>query len=164
MEISRPNETTFLFGRIDPVLAELMRRIVPSADPGDSEKAKARIFSSPTDEVEEERFFQDWQELVQPELAKLFQSSIEIVEGDLKKMRSNPATGEATLSLPSDHLEAWIHGLNQARLVLTERFQLHEDDLESEPPPADDPRSFMLLQLHMYAYLQELFLRLLERR
>ena len=163
MEISRLNQTTFLLGRIDPVLAELMRRIVPSADPGDSERAKARLFSSPTDEVEEEQFFEDWQELVQPELARLFQSSIEIVEGDLKRMRSNPATGEATMSIPSDHLEAWIHGLNQARLVLTERFQLHEDELDSEPPSASDPRSFMRLQLHMYASLQELFLRLLER-
>jgi len=164
VEISRPNETTFLIGRIDPVLAEVMRRIVPSADPGDSEKARARIFSPPTEEAREEQFFQDWQELVQPELARLFQSSIETVEGDLKRMRSNPATGEATLSIPSDHLEAWIHGLNQARLVLSERHQLHEDDLESNPPPANDPRSFLLLQLHLYAYLQELFLRLLERR
>lgn len=164
MEISRLNETTFLIGRIDPVLAELMRRIVPSADPGDDERARGRIFSAPTDDADEEPFFEDWQEFVQPELAKLFQSAIEVVEGDLKKMYCNAATGECTLSLPSDHLEAWIHGLNQARLVLTERFQLHEEDLDADPPTASDPRSFLRLQLHMYAYLQELFLRLLERR
>jgi hypothetical protein len=164
VEISRLNETTFLIGRIDPVLAELMRRIVPSADPGDNERARERIFSAPTEDANEERFFEDWQELVQPELANLFQSSLDIIEGDLKKMHSNAATGEATLSMPSDHLEAWIHGLNQARLVLTERFQLHEEDMDSDPPPSSDPRSFLLLQLHMYAYLQELFLRLLERR
>jgi hypothetical protein len=164
VEISRLNEATFLIGRIDPVLAELLRRIVPSADPGDNEQARERIFSSPTEDANEERFFEDWQELVQPELAKLFQSSLEVIEGDLKKMHSNAATGEATLSMPSDHLEAWIHGLNQARLVLSERFQLYEEEMEANPPPANDPKSFLMLQLHMYAYLQELFLRLLEHR
>jgi hypothetical protein len=164
VEISRLNESTFLIGRIDPVLAELMRRIVTSADPGDNEQAQARVFSSPTEDAAEERFFEDWQEFVQPELAKLFQSSLEVVENDLKKMHTHPATGEATLSLPSDHLEAWIHGLNQARLVLTERFQLQEEDLDAEQPSSSDPRSFLRLQLHMYAYLQELFLRMLEHR
>ena len=162
MEVSRLNETTILLARVDPVLAELLRRITSSADPGDSEAARARLFSAPTEDPEEDGFSEDWQEYVQPELAKLFQSSLEIINGDLKKLRSDPMTGEGSLAIPSDHLESWIHGLNQARLVLTERYQLYEDDLERHPPLASDPRSVMLLQLHVYAHLQELFLRLAE--
>lgn len=164
MEISRPNETTILLAGIDPLLADFLRRITPSADPGDNEAAQARIFSKPTQDPREERFAEDWQEYVEPELAKLFQSALEIIAGDLKKLRSDMGTGQATVSIPSDHLKSWVHGLNQARLVLTERHQLHEEDLERIPAAASDPRSMLLLQLHFYAELQFLFLRLLEGR
>jgi len=164
VEISRPNETTILIARIDPVIAELLRRIIPSADPGDNERARARIFSAPTSDPEEDRFAEDWQEYIEPGLAKLFQSALEVIEGDLKHLHPDPATGEATVSIPSDHLEQWIHGLNQARLVLSERYKLNEDDVDPETLPASDPRAFLLLQMHLYAQLQLLFLRLLDGR
>lgn len=164
MEISRPNETSILLAGIDPLLADFLRRITRSADPGDNEAAQARIFSQPTHDPREERFAEDWQDYVEPELAKLFQSALEIIDGDLKKMRSEMGTGQAAVSIPSDHLESWIHGLNQARLVLTERHQLHEKDLERTRASASDPRSMLLLQLHFYAELQFLFLGLLEGR
>lgn len=164
MEISRPNETTVLVARIDPVIAELLRRIGPSADPGNSQRARDRLYSPPTNDPAEAEFADDWQEYVQPELARLFQSAIEVIEGDLKKMHADPVTGEATLSIPSDHLEPWIHGLNQARLVLTERHKLQDEDFDIENLPAGDPRAFLLLQLRIYAQLQWLFLRYLEGR
>jgi len=164
VEISRLNETTILIARIDPVVAELLRRILSSADPGDNERARARIFSAPTDDSEEDDFAEDWREYVEPELAKLFQSALEVVAGDLKKMHPDPATGEATLFIPSDHLEQWIHGLNQARLVLSERYKLNEDAVDPETLPPGDPRAFLLLQMHLYAQLQLLFLRLLDGR
>jgi hypothetical protein len=163
VEISRPNETTILLARIDPVIAELMRRIVASADPEDNEKARARIFSAPTEDPKEDDFKEDWQEFVEPELAKLFQSAIETIDGDLKKMHVDTKTGESTLPIPSDHLESWIHGLNQARLVLSEKHKLHEEDFETEPMPPGDPRALLLLQMHLYAQLQLLFLRLQDR-
>jgi hypothetical protein len=164
VEISRLNETTILIAQIDPVVAELLRRIISSADPGDNERARARIFSAPTEDPEEDDFAGDWREYVEPGLAKLFQSALEVIEGDLQKMRADPTTGEATLFIPSDHLEQWIHGLNQARLVLSERYKLNEDEIDPETLPASDPRAFLLLQLHLYAQLQLLFLRLMDGR
>jgi hypothetical protein len=164
VEISRHNDTTILVARIDPVIAELLRRIAPSADPGDSQRARARLYSPPTKDAAEKRFAEDWQEYIEPELARLFQTALEVIEGDLKKMHADPANGEATLSIPSDHLESWIHGLNQARLVLTERHKLREEELEGEALPAGDPRSFLMLQMHIYGQLQWLFLRYLEGR
>jgi hypothetical protein len=162
VEISQPNETTILLAGIDPMLADFLRRIPSSADPGDDAAAKTRLFSKPTQDPREACFAEDWQEFVEPELAKHFQSALEIIEGDLKKLRSDTGTGQAAVAIPSDHLESWVHGLNQARLVLTERHQLHEEDLERVPALASDPRSMLLLQLHFYAELQFLFLRLLE--
>lgn len=164
MEISRLNETTVLLERVDPILADFLRRITPSADPGDDEAAKARIFSAPTADPKEKRFSEDWQEYIEPELARLFQSALEVIDGDLKKLHADPKTGEAVLSIPRDHLESWIHGLNQARLVLSERHQLYDEDLDHEHALARDPHSMLVLQLHFYAELQHFFLRLLEGR
>lgn len=161
MEITRPDDHTILLTRINPVVTELLRRITPSADPTGSEAATSRIFSAPTEEEEEQAFAEDWHEYVEPELAKLFQSALQIIEGDLRKLRMDAKTGEATMTIATDHLESWIHGLNQARLVLSERHKLHEDDADRPPLLAADPRSFILLQMHVYADLQFLFLRLL---
>ncbi|HEY3902008.1 MAG TPA: hypothetical protein VGM54_25570 [Chthoniobacter sp.] len=164
MEITRTEEQAILLTQIDPVVAELLRRVPGSADPSGSDAAKRRIFSKPTDDIEEEEFTNDWQEYVEPELAKLFQSAVEVVGGDLKKLRVDAISGEGTLTIANDHLEAWIHSLNQARLVLTERHKLLEEDLERTPPLAADPRSFLFTQLRFYADLQGVFLHVLEGR
>lgn len=163
MEISRPNETTILLARIDPVIADLLRRVVASADPGDDKRARERIFSAPTADEEEEDFKEDWREFVEPELARLFQSAIEIVDGDLKKMHVDTNTGESALRIPSDHLEMWVRGLNQARLVLSEKHKLHEEDFDAQQMAPGDPRALLLLQMHLYAQLQLLFLRLQDQ-
>jgi hypothetical protein len=164
VEITRPDEKTILLTAINPVVTELLRRITPSADPTGSEAAKSRIFSPPTQDLEERPFTADWREYIEPELAKLFQSALQVIEGDLRKLRMDAKTGEATMTIASDHLESWIHGLNQARLVLSERHKLHEEDPDRPPLLAADPRSFILLQMHVYADLQFLFLRMLEGR
>ena len=82
----------------------------------------------------------------------------------MKKLRVDAISGEGALTIANEHLEAWIHSLNQARLVLTERHNLQEEDLERTPPLAADPRSFLLAQLRFYADLQGVFLHVLEGR
>ena len=164
MEITRTEEKTILLTQIDPVFAELLRRVPGSANPTGSDAAKRRIFSKPTEDPEEEEFTHDWQEYIEPELARLFQTALEVVGGDLKKLRVDAISGEGSLTITNEHLEAWIHSLNQARLVLTERNKLQEEDLERTPPLAADPRSFLLAQLRFYADLQGVFLHVLEGR
>jgi len=164
VEISRLNDTTILLARIDPFLADFLRQLNVCADPGDNEAARARLFSPPTEDPLETGLTEDWQDFVEPELAKLFQSALDVVAGDLKKMHLDTKTGEGTLSIPYEHLERWIHGLNQARLVMTERHQIREDELDREPSLAKEPRALLILQMHFYANLQHLFLRLLEDR
>jgi len=160
VEISRLDENTILLSRIDPVLADLLRRISSSADPTGSDAASARLFSAPTHDPEESDFVQDWRELIEPGLAMLFQSALQVIDGDLKKMRANTQTGEATISVPQIHLESWIHGLNQARLVLAERHGFGENEIgRGRLAPATDARSFALLQLRFYDTLLDFFLR-----
>ncbi len=159
MEVSRLDENTILLSRIDPVLADLLRGISKSADPTGNEAATKRIFSAPTNDPEEEEFTEDWEEYVEPGLAKLFQSALQVIDDDLEKMHASAKTGEATVSIPRDHFESWIHGLNQARLVLAERHGFGENEMGRPLPLAADARSLALLQMRFYDSLLDFFVR-----
>jgi hypothetical protein len=162
VQITRPDEKTVLLSRLDALLSELLRRVPQSADPGDNAAARERLFSAPTHDRKEKEFLSDWSDYIEPELAKLFLSSLEVIERDLKRLRIDKVTGEATLSLAASHLEAWIHGLNQARLALSARYDFTDEDMDRSLPIGGDPRALALLQVRFYGILQELFLRELE--
>lgn len=162
MQFSRPDKSTVLLSHLDPLLADLLRQIPASADPGDNENARARLFSSPTHDLEEIEMLEDWREYVAPELAQLFQSSIEVVAADLQRLHVDPKNGNASLSLTLDRLESWVHGLNQARLALVARHEFAEDEMEKFLPLTGGERPLALLQVRFYGILQELFLRELD--
>jgi hypothetical protein len=86
-------------------------------------------------------------------------SSIEVIERDLEKLRVDKGTGESALPVAASNLEAWIHGLNQARLALAARHDFTDEDMERTLPLGGDPRALALLQVRFYGILQELFLR-----
>ena len=151
-----------LLSQLDQLLSELLRRVVRSADPSGSEAAHARLFSAPTHDASEAEMAEDWRRYVEPELAQLFQSALEIIEGDVKALRMDHKAGEAKLSIPVSHLESWIHGLNQARLTLAARYDFKEKEMDRVLPVTGDERAFALLQIRFYGILQEFFLRELE--
>lgn len=162
MQFSRPDKETVVLSHLDSLLADLLRRAPFSADPGDNEKARERLFSAPSHDEEEADLLEDWQEYVAPELAKLFQSSIEVIEADLCKLHVDAKDGNATLSIGFDRLESWVHGLNQARLALVARHEFTEAEMEEFLPLTGGERPLALLQVRFYGILQELFLRELE--
>jgi hypothetical protein len=159
VQITRTDEKTVLLSGLDSLLSELLRRIPKSADPGDNAAARARLYSPPTHDRRDRDFLSDWREFVEPELAKVFLSSIEIIERDLKKLRVDLGTGESVIAVATQDLDAWIHGLNQARLALAARHQFTEEDMERSMPLDGNPRALALLQVRFYGILQELFLR-----
>jgi hypothetical protein len=162
VEISRPDEKNVLLSQLDQLLSELLRRIVCGADPSGNEAARNRLFSAPSQDAGEAELIEDWRSYVEPELQRLFQSSLEVIERDVKTLRTDKKSGVATLTIPVGHLEAWIHGLNQARLALAARYAFDENDLDRILPLSGDDRSYALLQVRFYGILQELFLRELE--
>ena len=161
-KISRLDEQTLQISQIDPLLGELLRRVVTSADPTGSAAAQERLFSKPSEDPEESGFIEDWQEYVKPELRHLFQSALEVISGDLGRMRAESSAGGSTLTIPMSHVENWIHGLNQARLALSARHAFTEEDMDRILPLAGDPHSLALLQVRFYGILQELFLQELD--
>jgi hypothetical protein len=162
VQISRPDEKTVRLSRLDEILSELLRRIPQSADPGDNAAARARLFSAPSHEQTESELVEDWRQYVEPELRRLFLTTLEVIEGDLQNLHIDNGSGEASLAIPVRHLERWVHGLNQARLALAARHDFSEREMERLLPPGNDPRAEALLQVRFYGLLQELFLRELE--
>jgi hypothetical protein len=161
MKIERSDEQTVSIGPLDLLCCELLHQIRVSAEPGESEAARARLFPSPSG-GEDRRLDRDWQEYIEPDLAHLFESHLDVIDGDLEKFPGDQPEAEGyTLHIPMKNLDAWIHGLNQARLSLSARHNFTEDEMNGRIPDDGDVRALTLFQVHFYALLQECFLRVL---
>jgi hypothetical protein len=161
VEIIRLDVRTVEIREIDSFLAELLSRIPAEAVPGNDANALERLFSNPTNEPQDE-LNRDWKSYVQPELRHLFESANETVSRDLKGLKSTKNVKKASQSLriPVSHLHQWLSTLNQARLVLAARNKFTEAELAAELAPViNSKRDMCLLQIHLYGFMQEIFLR-----
>jgi hypothetical protein len=161
VKIQRCDDHTISIGPLDLLCCELLNQIRVSAIPDDTEAVRERLFPSPT-HGEDEEFDEEWREYVDPELRHLFESSLETIQSDLEDFPpKTPAEEGHTLKIPVDHLEAWVHGLNQARLAIAARNGFGEEEMDDGVPFGGDGRALALFQVHFYGFLQECFLRLL---
>jgi hypothetical protein len=156
MEVVRLDAGTVAISGLNPFLAGMLHQVAVSAEDEDPQ-AQARLFSSPS-EGREPEMEEDWREFVQPELRQLFQTSREVVRGDLAAFPPDPPSNDMTLKLPVSHLESWLNALNQARLALAARHRVTEADMD-HVPRSGDSRALALFQIHLYGLLQEWFLR-----
>jgi len=140
------DEDAFTITELDPLTAELLRRI-PGCASADDDAARRRIFPSPTGGTEEEADA-DWRETVEPELHELFASNVETVQGDLKKMEQ--VEEGMRLTVPVKHAPAWIHTINQARLALGARHHISEDHMNGVEMPPDPQDAFAVFQVEFY--------------
>ncbi len=145
---------------LDPFLAELLRQIPASTDPGGVPAAKERLFSSPADTSQKEAC-REWKLYVEPELRRLFQSATETVSGDLEQLDGKEkSAGHCTLRIPTEHADAWLNALNQARLVIAARCNFTEGELcDHYRSPIGSRRDLSLFQVNFYGFLQEFILR-----
>src|SRR4051794_38729359 len=107
MEIHRLDPQTVALTGLDPFACALLRQIVPSAAPGESSAARARLFSSPAAGAEPE-FDEEWHEYVEPDLREYFQTNLSLVETDLAQLPPEGSEEIASLRIPVDHLDSWI--------------------------------------------------------
>ena len=156
MTIRRPDLETVELDPLNSTIHELLQRIVPSAA-SDDPAVEARLFPAPSGGADH-GLDSDWKSYVEPDLRQLFQSSLETIAEDLAPLAPPRSKGPDTLRLPVSHLEAWIHGLNQARLAIVARHGLTERELENAVAVEDEGRAFAILQTHFYAVLQQAFL------
>ncbi len=151
------------FSGIDPFLAEVIRQILRAANSEDNAAARARIFSSPS--AENDELARDWEELVVPELATQFEDAISLLETDLTEnltMGNEEEDFPYSLRIPFAHIDAWLSGLNQARLVLAARHDFSDEELSGGiQPQLASLRDLALYQIAIYGWMQELLLTVL---
>jgi hypothetical protein len=162
MEICRRKNQIEL-SELDPFLAELLRQIPISADPGSVPAAEERLFSPPTDGKEAE-ICAEWKLYVQPELRRLFQTATQTVTADLEQLNGNEKNFvNRTLRIPAKHADAWLSALNQARLMIAAKNNFTETELNDHfRSPIGSRRDLSLFQVNFYGFLQEFILRELE--
>lgn len=162
VKITRVDEQTISIGPLDLFCIELLHQIRLSTAVEGNEKVRERLFPSPTGGRDHE-MDEEWRDYVGPGLRETFDSNLGVIDQDLKSFPpSAPANDHHTLHLPIAHLDAWVHGLNHARLAISARHDFTEKEMESAIPMEGDMRALALFQVHFYGWLQESFLRVLE--
>lgn len=156
------------FTGIHPLLAELLR--AAALDPWERcPSGSARLTPPPGDD---EELRHDWEDHVQPELRRHFETERSVVASDLAglKTEEGPVAGFAqlptwSLEIPPGHVEAWLTTLNALRLALAEEHGLTEADLSrNEEPDFSTERGLTLMQVNFYAFVQECLLLVLDER
>jgi hypothetical protein len=147
--------------RLDLFFVELLRQIPVSAEPGDSEAARERLYPAAGADAHGN---EEWRAYVHPELEKLFQTAADTVREDLEAFEQLDENQENwAFEIPAAHFDRWLNVLNQARLALAARFEFDEADMnQSGPPTIETVRDLSLFQVHFYAFLQECMLQDME--
>ncbi|HWL53999.1 MAG TPA: DUF2017 family protein [Chthoniobacteraceae bacterium] len=156
MEIARLEDGAFSVTGLEEPLVDFLKAIIPSCDPGEHPGAHDRLYPSPQPHgATAEAAGEDWREYVQPELEHLFASAAAIVKGDLKDLRVG-----GVLTIPAQHVDAWLNTLNQARLVLAARFDITEEAMERPISTIlSNEHEIALFQIHFYGFIQECLIR-----
>ena len=151
MELSlrRNADGSLAVSRIPPLLDAVLRELPSFLGPEQPDAAKKRLFPDPGGDPEQ---VEEWRRTQHPELFALLADARAIVERDLASLTI--ARGGSKLSIPADHLNAWISALNAARLALGAVHEVTSADMESDTEPAPDTRGLAILRIHLYAWLQ----------
>ena len=157
MEICREGEALRI-SDLDPFLAELLRQIPSCTNPEGAPGAEARLFTHPSTEKE---MCAEWKSYVQPELQRLFRSATETVAADLAQLNGNEKSlRNRSLKIPFEHADAWLNALNQARLVIAEKYKFSAEELnDHDRSPIGSRRDLGLFQINFYGFIQEFILR-----
>ena len=160
VEVTRTTEGLRLV-RLDLFFVELLRQIPVSADPGDSDTARERIYPAVTTDPREADANEDWHAYVHPELKELFTTSSQTVREDLEAFEQLDETNDNwAFQIPAAHFDQWLNVLNQARLALAARFEFQEEEMSQNGPGAiETVRDLSLFQVHFYGFLQECLLQ-----
>ncbi len=155
MQIQREDNGSYVLSEVDSPLEEMLAAIPASLDPKGNHAAEDRLYPAPMKGSEGEALREEWTEYIKPDLRHLFETARDTVKGDLEQL-----LGGSTLIIPSEHIDAWLNALNQARLVLASRFELSEADLDKPVSYVlETERDLALFQVHFYGFVQECLIR-----
>ncbi len=159
MEIRRHADVLEI-SELDPFLAELLRQVPESANPEGTAAAEERLYSLPTADSDP-AMCAEWKLYVEPELRRLFSTATETVSADLQMLNGSAKPfANCTLRIPTQHAEAWLNALNQARLVIAAKYAFTDGELSDHyRSPIGSRRDLGLFQVNFYGFLQEFILQ-----
>jgi len=150
MRIRRVKSKGIVLSSLPASQLALLQQIPLHADPSGSPAAAARLYQSPIKHPlnpADDAVVNDWNDYVVPDLHDDFARQLDLVSADLRLVQPQPPTARTDsqhqtdseddpptttpsryyeLTIPFDHLESWYGALNQARLVMQERYQFPE--------------------------------------
>ena len=160
VEVTRSGDGLRLV-RLDLFFVELLRQIPVSADPGDSDAARERLYPAASNDPDANQANEEWRAYVHPELKELFTTSSQTVREDLETFEQLDDTQDNwAFEIPAAHFDQWLNVLNQARLSLSARFDFQEKEMsQNGPGTIETVRDLSLFQVHFYGFLQECLLQ-----
>lgn len=117
---------------LDAFHLNLLRRIADDASVDDA-AGRTRLFPSPIvtpSDAADDEFIEDWKDFVADELENQFAGDVGTVLSDLDNIRPHRGNKDGAeprhmLDVPLDHARSWFSALNQARLMLDQKYNLH---------------------------------------
>lgn len=144
------------FHEIHSVVEAILR--AAAADPWERcPEGSARLLPPPGEDGE---LIEDWEDHVRPELREGFFRARSVVEADLEAMTQGKK-GDWSLTIHSDHVDAWLTTLNAVRLALASEHDLTEADMAADEEETDfsTPKGIALLQVNLFGFMQECLIR-----
>ena len=165
---------------MEEVHVELLRQASDDASMTDSPEGRQRLLPMPVPQdqaLREGEFLEDWSEFVTDELETQFAEDVGTLLSDLDAVELHhieeedpePIEPRFLLKVPLDHVSAWFSCLNQARIALDQKYQLHPDgehlqlQLDSAPVAEDGgvlhERLAAYMRYEYFALIQEWLVR-----
>jgi hypothetical protein len=160
VEVTRTGDGLRL-SHLDLFFVELLRQIPVSAEPGDSDAARTRLYPPAARGPGAAPANEEWRTYVHPELKRLFTTATDVVREDLEAFEQGGETNDDwAFEIPAPHFDQWLNVLNQARLSLSARFDFEEKEMnQNGPRTIETVRDLSLFQVHFYGFVQECILQ-----
>lgn len=147
LAIQALDENRLVLTGIDPTVALCLRQIPAILARRDSAGTRERLHPDalPNDAARNA----EWHRLMDVELRLLFEAAQRTLERDLEGLDPR----RHRVEFPAAHLKAWMSGVNQARIVLSEQHQFEAHDMQRDDFTPGVPRDAALLQVQVLGYV-----------
>lgn len=151
LHIESVDEKTLRLTGIAPLVADCLQCLDEILAQRDSPKVRQRLFPVPSTD---EAINAEWEQFVGPDLRHLFVTAAETVLRDLTALEADPQDKKCfQVAFSAAHLDAWMSAINQARLILSEKFHITEREMERHDLDLGSETDLALIRIHILGWL-----------